>query len=99
MQPGQTIQATRRRLIDQLRRGRGRLGLTQEDLADALGVVRATVVKLEAGEPSPMLDNLIRALHLVGYELLAVPGDHPLTLQALHDAEPRPVPQRVNRAP
>jgi DNA-binding XRE family transcriptional regulator len=90
------VHATRRALVDQLRRGRGQMGLTQGDLADVLDVARGTVNKLEAGGPSPALDNLIRALHMVGYELLAVPGSDPLTLQAKHTPAPR-VPQRVNR--
>lgn len=89
------VSAARRAVVNQLRRGRGQLGLTQEDLAEALDVSRATVVKLEAGAASPVLDNLIRALHLVGYELLAVPGDDPRALAARVTAEP--VPRRVNR--
>lgn len=88
---------TRRRLVDQLRRGRAQHGLTQADLADALDVSRATVVSLESGAPSPHLDQLIRALHLVGYELLAVPSSDPLARAAI--ADDRPVPSRVDRRP
>lgn len=86
---------TRRRLVEQLRRGRSHLELTQQDLADALDVARTTVVSLESAAPSPHVDQLIRALHLVGYELVAVPSDHPLARQAL--AEDSPVPARVDR--
>jgi DNA-binding XRE family transcriptional regulator len=69
--------------------------LTQQDLADALDVARTTVVSLESAAPSPQLDHLIRALHLVGYELLAVPADHPLAREALIQDER--VPARVDR--
>ncbi len=90
------VRETRRALVDQLRRGRGQLGLTQQDLADVLDVARGTVNKIESGGPSPALDNLIRALHLVGYELLAVPGSDPLALRVKHGPAAR-VPQRVDR--
>jgi len=86
--------ATRRRLTEQLRRGRAKEGLTQAALAESLDVSRATVVSLESGSPSPTLDHLIQALHLVGYELLAVPSNHPLALALRIDEEP--VPGRVD---
>ena len=85
---------TRRRITQQLRRGRAEQGLTQAALADALDVSRATVVALESASPSPQLDHLIQALHLVGYELVAVPSSHPLAL-ALH-VDDEPVPGRVD---
>lgn len=88
---------TRQRIVDQLRRGRAKQSLTQADLADALDVSRATVVSLESGAPSPHLDHLIRALHLVGYELVAVPSAHPLTRSVIADTEP--VPARVDKRP
>ena len=86
---------TRRHLVNQLRRGRSALSLTQQDLADGLDVARTTVVSLESGAPSPHLDHLIRALHLVGYELIAVPADHPLAREVL--ADEGWVPARVDR--
>lgn len=88
-------QATRQRLVDQLRRGRAAQELTQSDLADVLDVARTTVVALESGAPSPQLDQLIRALHAVGYELVAAPSNHPLVRSVLADEQP--VPARVDR--
>ena len=89
------VASTRRALIDALRRARGTLGLTQEDVADALGVSRASMVRLESGAASPLLDNLIRALHLLGQELVVVSGNDPAALAP--KVEAAPVPRRVNR--
>ena len=86
---------TRRRLIAQLRHGRADGGITQDDLAAALDVSRQTVVKLESAAPSRQLDTLIRALHLVGYELVAVPSTDPLALRAT--LEHGDAPARVDR--
>jgi len=82
-------------IVRALKRARAEQKLTQQDIADALDVSRPYVVELEATRPVHQLDRLIKALHLVGLDLVAVPRDHPLVrAQRVDDA---PVPGRVDR--
>ncbi|MFI2487084.1 helix-turn-helix domain-containing protein [Promicromonospora kroppenstedtii] len=48
-----------------LREGRTRQGMTQAQLADAVGTSRAWVVAVESGSPNARLDLVLRALQWV----------------------------------
>lgn len=48
-----------------LRDARRRLGMTQAQLAESLGVSRAWVVAVESGSPNARLDLVLRALQWV----------------------------------
>jgi len=86
---------TYERLVRELKRGRASQHLTQQDLADALDVPRPYVVSLESNRPVHQIDRLIKALHLLGLELVVVPSDHPIArAQRADDAA---APARVDR--
>lgn len=53
-------------------RARKRLGLTQAELAERLGVTRTTVVRLEQGE-SVAVDTVMSALSECGQAIAVVP--------------------------
>lgn len=89
------VAASRRAIVDALRSARAELGVTQQDLADALGVSRASVMRMESGAATPLLDNTIRALHLLGRDLVALPANDPSVL-ALRVSSTR-APRRVDR--
>lgn len=48
---------------------RARLGLTQSQLADVLGVSRVTFAKYESGKTAPDLPTLARGAHAAGLDL------------------------------
>jgi DNA-binding XRE family transcriptional regulator len=51
-------------------------GLSQEALAERLGVSRLTVVRLET-QPNTVIARLVRTFSVLGYDLVAVPrGSH-----------------------
>jgi transcriptional regulator with XRE-family HTH domain len=52
-----------------LRDARRRVGLTQADLADRLGVSQAAVARLESPRANPTVDTLDRALWATGHRL------------------------------
>lgn len=55
---------------------RGARGLTQEELAEVLGVSRSYLAAIEAGHSVQMLDRLLRALRRMGAEItVALPPD------------------------
>ena len=56
-------------IADKLCKLRKQNGLTQEDLADQLGVSRQAVSKWERAEASPDTDNLIMLANLYGVSL------------------------------
>lgn len=64
------------RAIRDLRRERG---WTQADLAGWLGVVRSTIVRMEAGR-HPALARFADALSLLGADVLVVPRGARLTI-------------------
>lgn len=49
----------RQQIGQRLREERGRLGLTQQALADAIGAPRVSFVKYEAGQSSPAAETLV----------------------------------------
>ncbi|UZX05033.1 helix-turn-helix transcriptional regulator [Arthrobacter sp. CDRTa11] len=56
-------------LAAEVRTRRGRLGLTQQDLADMAGVSERFVRFVEQGKPSIQLDSLTAVLETLGLEL------------------------------
>ena len=56
-------------LAAEVRARRGRLGLTQQDLADMAGVSERFVRFVEQGKPSIQLNSLIAVLETLGLEL------------------------------
>ena len=64
-----TFPAARRQVLAlgaRLRAARLRRGMTQAELAARVGVAKATLLKLEAGNPATSLATLLRALHVLG---------------------------------
>jgi len=53
------LQPTASRSKQRLLEERGRLGLTQQALADAIGAPRVSFVKYEAGQSSPAAETLV----------------------------------------
>lgn len=58
-----------------LRRARKDRGLTQQALADAMGVSRQWVIAAEAGTPTVRLDLVLQALQVLGLALDVVPDE------------------------
>lgn len=54
----------------QLRAGRLALGLSQAALAERVGVERKWIIRLEAGNPVAELGSVLRAIDVLGFDLL-----------------------------
>jgi HTH-type transcriptional regulator/antitoxin HipB len=54
-----------------IRRRREALGLSQQEVADAIGVSRKFIVDLERGKPSAEVGLVIRAAAAVGIDIIA----------------------------
>lgn len=64
-----TFPGARRQVVAlgaRLRSARLRRQMTQAELAARIGVAKATLLKLEAGNPATSLATLLRALHVLG---------------------------------
>ena len=59
----------RRTIIDQLRALRERKKWTQQQLADAAGVTRSAIARLESAEHSPRLETLHAVARVMGYDV------------------------------
>ena len=59
----------RRTIIDQLRTLRTRKKWTQQQLADAVGVPRSAIARLESAEHSPRLETLHAVARVLGYDV------------------------------
>ena len=71
--------------VGEARRGRG---LTQQEVADAIGVDKARISEWETGRVEPSVDSLARicrALHVSGHWLLT--GDGPMEVAEPGEAE------------
>lgn len=62
-----------------IREYRTRAHLTQEALAEQLGVSRQAVAKWEGGQSVPSMENLLRLCELLGVSLEALAGDEQKT--------------------
>lgn len=65
--PTQRVTTLREAIGSRMKAERERLGLTQSELADRLGVIRLTIVKYEAGTTCPGVD-LIGTLKANGFD-------------------------------
>jgi transcriptional regulator with XRE-family HTH domain len=89
-----TARGTVQRIAAAMRRRRAELGMTQNDLAEVIGLDRQYVTGLESGRAVRQLERLVTALNGLGLELVVVPRGHPLANeQRTADA---PVPRRVD---
>ncbi|WP_240801622.1 helix-turn-helix domain-containing protein [Streptomyces sp. A1136] len=61
--------ARRRRVAQQIRAARLERNLTQERVALAAGLDRASYVRIEQGQASPLLDTLILVADAIGVPL------------------------------
>lgn len=59
----------RRTIIDRLRSLREQKKWTQQELADAAGVTRSAIARLESAEHSPRLETLHAVARVLGYDL------------------------------
>lgn len=59
----------RRAIVGQLRALRERRSWTQQQLADAVGVPRSAIARLEAAEHSPRLETLHAVARVLGYDV------------------------------
>ena len=70
---------TGRALADAVRGARGSRGLTQTELAEAIGSSRPTVSRIERGVPVAV-DTVMAALAECGYEIVVVPRGSVITV-------------------
>lgn len=68
-QPNPAILAARKEVGQKIKEIRERRGLTTSDVANIVGVDRATVSKLEAANWSPTLDQVLKIAAAVGVRL------------------------------
>jgi transcriptional regulator with XRE-family HTH domain len=61
--------ARRQRIGEQIREARLARGLTQEAVTNRIGMDRATYVRIERGQASPLLDTLILIADAIGIPL------------------------------
>ena len=59
----------RRAIVGQLRAVRERKSWTQQQLADAVGVPRSAIARLESAEHSPRLETLHAVARVLGYDV------------------------------
>lgn len=57
---------TSARIIEELKRQRRMKGMTQQEVAEAAGIMRPNISRLEAGRNVPSLDVLIRYAEALG---------------------------------
>ncbi|WP_030928547.1 helix-turn-helix domain-containing protein [Streptomyces sp. NRRL B-24720] len=67
--PPDHVIARRRAVGDQIRAARNAAGLTQQDVAERIGMDRATYNRIEQGHSSPLLDSLILIADAIGVPL------------------------------
>jgi len=86
-----------------LRDRRAELGITQEALAEAVGLPRPYLSRLENGEATTQVRRLVEVLGAVGLVLVALPRSHPAVREQLardtHHRRKRPTrDQKLARA-
>lgn len=57
-----------------LRKARDRSGMTQSEVAEAVGVQKAAISKIEVGRASPSSDLLARLCKLYGIDIASITG-------------------------
>ena len=75
-------------LGERIRAARQAAGLSQEKLAEQLGLTRQAVTKWETGQSAPSTENLLRLAEVLGVPVTALLGEAasspPLAGQPLH---------------
>ncbi|MCY0919588.1 MULTISPECIES: helix-turn-helix domain-containing protein [unclassified Streptomyces] len=74
--PPDHVIARRRRIGDQIRATRLERNLTQERVALHAGMDRASYVRIEQGQASPLLDTLILIADAIGVPLSQLVREH-----------------------
>ena len=69
-------------LGNRIKQARERIGITQEELADSIGVSRTTIARYELGEIEPKLRNLVALA-----ERLAVSADYLLGVNRMNSQQ------------
>lgn len=81
---------SRREMAEALRSARLKKGMTQQELADHVGVGRLLIVQLESGRANPTFDNLMKIAGLLEMSWFLGEKPEPITLpplaQQLEDA-------------
>ena len=77
------IARTPEQIAAAVRRGRRRLGLTQEQLGTKIKLRQATISKLESSEPAARLQTLLSVMRALNLELVI----RPRTKSSQHDIE------------
>lgn len=67
--PSERVIARRRQIGDQIRLARLTANLTQEGVANLIGMDRPSYNRIEQGHASPLLDTLIRIADAIGVPL------------------------------
>ncbi|MEU1025776.1 helix-turn-helix transcriptional regulator [Streptomyces sp. NPDC005904] len=67
--PSPRVLAARRAVGERIRAARLHANLTQERLAEAAGLDRQSINRIEQAHASPVLDNLIRIVDALGVPL------------------------------
>lgn len=65
--------SSRRELAEVVRSARADLGLTQQELADRVGVGRLLIVQIESGKANPTLDNMLSLAGALNLDLAVGP--------------------------
>jgi len=84
------------RLLDELRDLRKRNGLSQQDVADRLGVTQGAIARIEGGSRDPRLSTLRRYAFAVGADVRHVVTARVGRSDASRTAEEFPHPQPVD---
>ena len=78
---------TRPQIAETLRALRESRGLSVQELADAVGVHRGTIYRIEAGEFWPALPQLIKILEALRHDMAFVPNE----LEGKKPTDPDPI--------
>ena len=81
-----------------LRWARKRAGMTQQDLADALGIPQPTVARIERGAVLPRAATLIAMLEATGHQLVVEPKGPAADAEEIKTRLPLTPPMRVRRS-
>lgn len=73
-------------LAERLRKHRKRIGLTQEHMANELGVDRSAYAYYEAGRSAPQIDKLVKISNMFGVQVDELLGNSEKALKLRQDA-------------
>ncbi len=81
-----------------VRWARKRAGLTQHELAQAVGMPQSTIARIEAGAVIPRAETLFALLRLTGHQVAVEPLDPELDREAIRRRLATPVSRRARKA-